>query len=91
MRFLEKESRNFWKKNRKTIFDSINQKFLPRTHLFLVAVQIMLLRGRETHTHTHTTKGLGDGRERESERESTQWKIVHNTITIFIEQIKIFT
>lgn len=54
MGFPEKESRNFWKKNRKTIFDSINQKFLPRTHLFLVAVQIMLLRGRETHTHTDT-------------------------------------
>jgi len=63
---------NFWKKNGdfwrvrgesgKHIFDSINQNSLPRAHLFLVAVQMMLL--RYTRTHKQERGEREEGRER---------------------------
>lgn len=63
MRFLGKERGE----SRTDIFGSINQKFLLRTHRFLMAVLLTLLRERNTHTHA--------GVEEESERERER---VHN-------------
>lgn len=60
------------------IFDSINQKVLPRTHL-LVGIPI---------TERERERKVGIGEERKGE--STQWEIVLKTITNFIQQINIF-